>query len=487
MAVVKMKQIKTTLHKSIAYVTDPAKTRGGELASSNYADDVSDAVLLADRMLATIDSTPNGRRKDGVLAHHVIQSFSHGDSRRLGPAKLHAIGVEFADEITGGAHQYVIATHVDREHTHNHIIICAASQLTRRKMRVTKDTLASWRAVSDRLCREHGLDVLPERRPDRRRYGASLAELYASAKGDAVKDRIRTAVDLAAGAADGFETFARILPEHGVRVSVRGTHLTFLDVTTGMRVRDVRLGRAYDETNIMARIGRVTVLPISFNRSMIAESGDGMMRVWMPGTRRRKSVAIPETCVVGDGVTYRAYLSSTAPVTVMDRHGGHARRTDAFSLYEHFSRLPVRALPLAGTLVPATLGKSEAQHRWHEMQAARFDRLDDLAAQLNTASRLARDGVGVDDAIRDADRRLMQEHDAFQAMLIALDDEATAHGGTPPADMVEELRWREARVETASRELDVLHRIRDGLSEETGIERGGTRTRGARRMEGGGR
>ncbi|MCH9275873.1 relaxase/mobilization nuclease domain-containing protein [Bifidobacterium amazonense] len=242
-----MSQITATLHKAIAYITNPAKTEQGLLVSSTFSDERLDSAVMARRMLATIERSAGGERGNGVLAHHVVQSFSPEDSRRMTARQLHELGIRFADEFTGGEYAYVIATHVDRGHTHNHIIICATSDVTFRKMRTKPGTtIRRLREISDRLCAEHGLNVLPELRPERgrRRHGVSLAELYASAKGDAIKDRIRAAIDTVAGSALDFDSFSRELRRAGVTVAVRGRHLTFTDVASGLRVRDMRLGRA---------------------------------------------------------------------------------------------------------------------------------------------------------------------------------------------------------------------------------------------------
>lgn len=458
MAVVKMNQIKTTLAKSVRYIADPGKTRGGALVSSNYSDDVTDAGLLADRMMRTLDDATTARRADGVLAHHVIQSFSPEDSARLTPERLHELGVRFADEITGGEYQYVIATHVDRGHTHNHIIICAASQLTGRRMRVRKDTLARWRTVSDRISLEEGLTVLPDR-PRGQRYGVSLAELYASAKGDAVKTRIRAVIDMAAAGSHDFDSFRRLLGDHGVRAAVRGRHLTFHDTASGMKVRDVRLGRAYDELNIMARIGRGTVTAISFNRRLVARRDGDMLLIWVPGTGRRQTIAVPATRVVRDGDTYRAYLPKADPVTVMDGRGRYACRMDTGELHAHFAPLPIRSMGSPQSSVPESFGRSPAHRRWLEMRERQFAQLDELTDRLNLASRLARRGLTVAQALAEADRRLQDAHDAFQATLVALDETASQHDGTVPADLLEELKRHEARVEALAHERDLLRSL----------------------------
>ena len=134
MAVVKMKQIKSTLHKAIVYITDPSKTENGTLVSTNYTDATDNPTLMTDAMLMSVDMTACGRRTGGVLAHHVVHSLSPEDSKHISSRQMHEMGIAFADEITNGEYQYVIATHVDRDHLHNHIIICTANTVTQHKI-----------------------------------------------------------------------------------------------------------------------------------------------------------------------------------------------------------------------------------------------------------------------------------------------------------------------------------------------------------------
>lgn len=464
MAVVNMSQITATLHKAIAYIANPDKTEHGTLVSANFSDDATNPAELARRMMATVEQSAGGNRANGVIAHHVIQSFSPEDSRRMTARELHELGVRFADEFTGGEYRYVIATHVDRGHTHNHIIICATSDVTFRKMRTKPGTtIRRLREISDRLCQEAGLDVLPELKParERHRHGVSFAELYASAKGDAIKDRIRAAIDTAAGASTDFDSFVRELNNADVTVVVRGRHLTFTDMTSGLRVRDVKLGRAYDELNIMARIGRYTVMPISFNRWMIAEQTDNAVRVWLPGTRRRLLIAIPLTRIVRDGDTYRAYLPAASQQVVTGRRGRYVKQVRAEDLYGYFSRPPTQLEPVVRERMPVTVGKSDAQRRWYAMQARRIDELHQLANELNTASRLVADGTTVDDAIAGTTRRIEAEREAFQAALVAACDTDETYGDGPLSDdAAVELRERERRLDELARELDTLRRVR---------------------------
>ena len=112
MAITKIHPIKSTLKKAIDYIVDPAKTDDKLLVSSfGCAVETADLEFEKTRLLAM--------QKGNNLAHHLIQAFEPGE---VSYAQAHEIGRQLADEILGGKYQYVIATHINKEHCHNHII-----------------------------------------------------------------------------------------------------------------------------------------------------------------------------------------------------------------------------------------------------------------------------------------------------------------------------------------------------------------------------
>ena len=130
MAVVKLgRPVKSNLGGSngaMAYIIDPAKTDGGRLVSSNYERTGTDYDALTDPMLEDNENSPKGIRKNSRLAYHIKLSFSPDDP--VTPEKVHELGVEFARRITGGEYKFAVATHTDRHHLHDHIMVCAASR-----------------------------------------------------------------------------------------------------------------------------------------------------------------------------------------------------------------------------------------------------------------------------------------------------------------------------------------------------------------------
>ena len=159
MAVVKLgNKVKTNLPDTIRYVINPEKNDGGRLVYASYSSERHDANTLAEPMIRDLERCANGLRKDGVLALHLKHSFSPDE--HVSAEQVHELGVMLTEAITGGDYKYVVSTHMDRHHLHNHIVICAANRRTGRKMRLTRRSIDQWRAVSDELCRREGLAVL---------------------------------------------------------------------------------------------------------------------------------------------------------------------------------------------------------------------------------------------------------------------------------------------------------------------------------------
>lgn len=174
MVVTKVKQIKSVnkLSEGLKYIEDGAKTIGAELLDSNLnfpvkmvnGKPVSQLVsgnLIIDlesaysemmqlKQLANLEKgRPINQEEIGtneVLAHHVIQSFSPEDN--LTPEQVHEIGRKTALELTGGSHQFVIATHVDKGHLHNHIYINSTNSVTLNKFRWQKGTKRALEQIS---------------------------------------------------------------------------------------------------------------------------------------------------------------------------------------------------------------------------------------------------------------------------------------------------------------------------------------------------
>ena len=150
MAVTKIKPVKSTLSKALDYIENPDKTDGKMLASSfgcSYETaDIEFGYTLSQE-----------RDKGNNLAFHLIQSFAPGE---VDYEKAHEIGRQLADAVTKGQHEYVLTTHIDKGHIHNHIIFCAVNFVDHHKYVSNKRTYYGIRNMSDKLCRDNGLSVV---------------------------------------------------------------------------------------------------------------------------------------------------------------------------------------------------------------------------------------------------------------------------------------------------------------------------------------
>ena len=186
MVVTKVKQIKSVnkLADGIKYIEDGAKTIGTELIDSdlNFPVKVVDGQIVSQlvsgnlvidvesaysefMMLKQLANLEKGRPinneelvKNDVLAHHIIQSFSPEDN--LTPEQVHEIGRKTALELTGGSHQFVIATHMDKGHLHNHIYINSTNSVTLNKFRWQKGTKKALEQISDKYADLAGAKIL---------------------------------------------------------------------------------------------------------------------------------------------------------------------------------------------------------------------------------------------------------------------------------------------------------------------------------------
>lgn len=122
MAVTKIKPIRGTVNKALAYILDPAKT-DDQLYVSSFGCAASDAAAKEFEWTRNL-AAQQGMQMPKVIARHLIQSFDIGE---VTPEQAHEIGKQFADEWLKGKYEYVIATHIDKGHCHNHIIFNAVN------------------------------------------------------------------------------------------------------------------------------------------------------------------------------------------------------------------------------------------------------------------------------------------------------------------------------------------------------------------------
>ena len=244
MAVTKIHPIKSTLKKALDYIENPDKTEDKMLVTSfgcSYETaDIEFEMLLAQAI-----------QKGNNLAHHLIQSFAPGEAT---PEQAHEIGKQLADEVLQGKYSYVLTTHIDKGHVHNHLIFCAVDMVNHRKYNSNRQSYAYIRRTSDRLCREHGLSVV---QPSRDK-GKSYAEWDAGRKGKSWKAKLKAAIDAVIPQAKDFDDFLRLMAAQGYEIK-QGKFISFRAPGQERFTRCKTLGENYTEEAITSRIKGLAV------------------------------------------------------------------------------------------------------------------------------------------------------------------------------------------------------------------------------------
>lgn len=494
MAVVKLgNKVKTNLPDTIRYVINPEKNDGGRLVYASYSSERHDANTLAEPMIRDLERCANGLRKDGVLALHLKHSFSPDE--RVSAEQVHELGVMLTEAITGGDYKYVVSTHMDRHHLHNHIVICAANRRTGRKMRLTRRSIDRWRAVSDELCRREGLAVLENPKvetavehdemlkamrhaPDQssgRQFGiespviastgvgADMGELYAAARGVGVKERLRILIDLDAARANSIGELAELLDSHGVGLTLHGGGVTFMDRATGRRFRGARLGPAYSLDALGMRLSDGgSMLHLTFNNRLVAAVNDRFVSVWLPGTKRRRKVNLPVSMLRRDGSTWHLLMPATFTGMLMDQSNRYAARFDTGTLSEAFGHPRQRVESLAGddSTMPRRYAASPAQYRYYQVQARKLDELRTMAEGLNAACRLQREnGGGLAKGLRDLNAKADWAYGELRAAVVALNDVIDSHDPDLVVEAREEIERRERTLLECRRQLDAIRSV----------------------------
>lgn len=200
----------------IDYVANPQKTDGGKLITGFACDSrTADAeFLLAKRQY--IAATGRIRGKDDVIAYHVRQSFAPGE---ITPEEANQLGVEFAKRFTKGKHAFVVCTHIDKAHVHNHIIWSSVTLDCDRKFRNFWGSTKAVRRLSDTICIENGYSIVA----DPKRHGKSYNKWLGEQAKPSHRELLRAAIDdaLAKKPAD-LDALLKLLRESGCEVSKRG-------------------------------------------------------------------------------------------------------------------------------------------------------------------------------------------------------------------------------------------------------------------------
>ena len=243
MAVTKIKAIRGTLSKAIAYILNPEKTDEKLLVSSyGCASETAAREFEWTRKIAE----QKGMNPVRIIARHVIQSFEIGE---VTPELAHEIGKQFADEILGGKYEYVLTTHIDKDHVHNHLIFNAVDFVNYRAYKSYKRIYYDMREVSDRLCKENGLSVIP---PSQNK-GMGYKEYTEAKRGTSWKQKLKQTIDRIVITAKDYDDFLRLMQEAGYEIKT-GKYISFRAKGQERFTRSKTIGENYTEERIKERI-----------------------------------------------------------------------------------------------------------------------------------------------------------------------------------------------------------------------------------------
>ena len=231
------------MSKAIAYILNPEKTDEKLLVSSyGCASETAAREFEWTRKIAE----QKGMNPVRIIARHVIQSFEIGE---VTPELAHEIGKQFADEILGGKYEYVLTTHIDKDHVHNHLIFNAVDFVNYHAYKSYKRIYYDMREVSDRLCKENGLSVIP---PSQNK-GMGYKEYTEAKRGTSWKQKLKQTIDRIVITAKDYDDFLRLMQEAGYEIKT-GKYISFRAKGQERFTRSKTIGENYTEERIKERI-----------------------------------------------------------------------------------------------------------------------------------------------------------------------------------------------------------------------------------------
>lgn len=302
----------TDLSRALHYAANSDKTHAYEQIC--YASGINcDPDRVYEQMMAV---KQRFGKLGGNVAYHGYQSFKPGE---VTPDQCHAIGVRLAKELWGRGYQVLVATHLDREHLHNHFLINSVSYVNGKKFNDNKRCYLQMREVSDRLCREQGLSVIE---PSKGHTPRSL--YFAEKNGEPTRyNLMREALDAAISSTIDRSSLQVILRDHGYLLNCdpKRKYATIRSVNGGKAVRLFRLGEQYDLPAIDARLAENRrsfwngTLPIPHRPKR------------MPAHRRRYRLKGSVHALLGKGSLFGLYLHYCYVLGILPKNSAHRPRS----------------------------------------------------------------------------------------------------------------------------------------------------------------
>ena len=302
MATTKIWPVRDSLKRVVDYASNPEKTSEDDLASviryamngdKTIADTtektekacyVTGVNCSADTALEEMINTQMLFGKTGGnVAYHCYQSFRPGE---VTPEQCHQLGVELARRMWGDRYQVLVATHLDRDHLHNHLVCCSVSFIDGKKFNDNKAAYSRLRRLSDEICLENGLSVIEKPR------GKTPRQIhFAEKNGEPTRyNLMREAIDNAVSLSTNFPTFISLMKQQGyiISYSYARKYPTIRSVNSQKAVRLYRLGEDYELDRIAQRVNDNHYETVAANRErhIMSMKPPKHKRVHVNGTKK---------------------------------------------------------------------------------------------------------------------------------------------------------------------------------------------------------
>ena len=256
MAITKIHPIKSTLNLAIDYIVNGDKTDELILVSTHKChQETAHTQFLRTRN--------DAGTKGNVLARHLIQSFLPGETT---PEIAHQIGMELCKKILKNEYEFVLSTHIDKGHIHNHIIFNNVNMVTGRCYQSNKKSYHQIRYQSDKLCKENNLSVIDEFYENyKKKYktnGKSWYENEQAKRGTSWKSRLQFDIDRMIKQSKDWDDFLKTMADLGYEIKY-GKHIAFKPKDKPRFTRSKTIGEDYTEERLKERIAEISSIKTS--------------------------------------------------------------------------------------------------------------------------------------------------------------------------------------------------------------------------------
>lgn len=243
----KGRTVGTAISDIIDYVQNPQKTDNGRLITSYQCDSrIADAEFLFNKR-QYIAATGRVRGEDDVIAYHLRQSFVPGE---ITPEEANRLGCELARRFTKGKHAFIVCTHIDRKHIHNHIIFDATALDYQRKFRNFWGSTRAVRRLNDTICIENGYSIVENPKPHGKSYNKWLGDRAKQSQRETLRVMIDQALEQKPA---DFDALLKLLEGMGCEVSRRGKSYSLKAPGWDNAARmSKKLGKGYSEAELRA-------------------------------------------------------------------------------------------------------------------------------------------------------------------------------------------------------------------------------------------